>query len=238
MGLNKHWQRLKRSLGRRWKEYRLPRAYQRLGTKYGGWWIDTRIVGDNPLLIDCGLGEDISFPVAFLKRFGGRVIGIEPNPRSIAYVEKHCPVGMEVWKNAFWHSEETLNFHLPRTQDNLPKGADGVSGSLVATHDYVTGGDAVTVKTVTLKKLLEATGRDRCDVLKIDIEGAEYDVLDRLCDSGEIRQVRQLLIEFHHGVTHHDMAETQRIAQKIRTSGFKLIHVESRNYIFRRADEH
>ena len=54
--MGKHWNRLKRSLGRRWKEWRLPRGYQRLGTRYGGWWVDTRLVGPQPLLIDCGLG--------------------------------------------------------------------------------------------------------------------------------------------------------------------------------------
>ena len=79
--MGKHWNRLKRSLSRRWKEWRLPHGYERLGTRYGGWWLDTRRVGAQPLLIDCGLGEDISFPAAFLRRFAGaRVIGVDPNP--------------------------------------------------------------------------------------------------------------------------------------------------------------
>ena len=79
----KHWNRLKKSLARRWAEAKLPRGYRRLGTRYGGWWVDTRAVGKNPLVIDCGLGEDISFPLAFLAKCGGTVIGIEPNPKSL-----------------------------------------------------------------------------------------------------------------------------------------------------------
>ena len=71
--MGKHWNRLKRSLSRRWREWRLPAGYARLGTRYGGWWINTRRIGREPLLIDCGLGVDISFPVAFLERFPGVV---------------------------------------------------------------------------------------------------------------------------------------------------------------------
>lgn len=236
--LKKHWERTKRSLGRRWREWRLPRGYARLGTRYGGWWIDTRSVGQPALLVDAGLGEDISFPAAFLQRFAGsRVVGVEPNPRSLAYCRAHRPAGLEILERAFWTAAETtLTFHLPRAPDALPKGADGVSGSLVGTHEYVEGGETLTVRTVDLAAVLAHAGRQECDVLKLDIEGAEYEVLQQLCASGEIRRARQVLIEFHHRVTHHDFAETESIAARIAGCGFRLIHTEGRNYIFRRQD--
>lgn len=237
MRLRKHWDRLKRSLGRRWKESRLPRGYERLGTRYGGWWLNTRLIGPEPLLIDCGLGEDISFPTAFVQRFGGRVLGIEPNPRSLAYCAAHPLAGMEVLQSAFWHTAgETITFHLPRPQDELPKGADGVSGSVVGSHEYVSGGDELAVATADLASLLQRAGRTACDVLKLDIEGAEYAVLDSLAASGDLRRTRQLLIEFHHGVTHHAWADTQATVRRIEASGFRLVHVEGRNYIFCRSD--
>ena len=236
--MNIHWQRLKRSLGRRWKEWRLPRGYRRLGTRYGGWWLDTRLIGVAPLLIDCGLGEDISFPCAFLQRFGGKVVGVEPNPRSLAYCTAHPQAGMAVLQRAFWHTpDETLSFHLPRAQHELPKGADGVSGSLIDTHDYVGGGDSVQVQTIDLLGVLRHAGREDCDVLKLDIEGAEYDVLQHLADSGELRRVAQLLIEFHHGVTHHALTATQATVRRIEACDFRLMHVEGRNYIFRRINK-
>lgn len=236
--LKKHWERAKRSLGRRWREWKLPRGYARLGTRYGGWWIDAQAVGPQALLIDAGLGEDISFPTAFLRHFpGSRVLGVEPNPRSLAYCHAHAPAGMEILEQAFWtHAGETLTFHLPRAQEALPKGADGVSGSLVGTHEYVDGGETLTVLTTDLATVLAHAGGRECDILKLDIEGAEYAVLQQLCDSGDIRLARQVLIEFHHRVTHHGLAETESIAARITRCGFRLIHTEGRNFIFRRAD--
>src|SRR3954466_8742360 len=94
--LAKEWWRLKRSLRRRWREWRLPRGYRRLGTRYGGWWLYGPAGGADPRLVDCGVGRDISFPVAFLERFGGRVIGVDPNPAAIEYCNAHRPSGMEV----------------------------------------------------------------------------------------------------------------------------------------------
>lgn len=234
--MSKHWNRLKRSLGRRWREWRLPRSYERLGTRYGGWWVDTQAMGPQPLLIDCGLGEDISFPTAFLQRFAGaRVIGVDPNPRSLAYCRLHCPSGMEILANAFWTTAgETIVFHLPRSQDNLPKGADGVSGSLDPSHEYVEGGERIETHTVDLDTLLSRTGRTECDVLKLDVEGAEYALLEALVASGRIQTARQVLIEFHHGATRHTLEDTRRIVDSLAAAGFRLMHTESRNYIFRR----
>jgi FkbM family methyltransferase len=234
--MSKHWHRLKRSLGRRWKEWRLPPGYERLGTRYGGWWIDTRAMGPLPLLIDCGLGEDISFPLAFLRRFpGAQVIGVDPNPRSLAYCRPLCPAGMEILPNALWtRAGEILEFHLPRHQDNLPQGADGVSGSLDPSHEYVEGGERIEILTVDLDTLLARAGRSDCDVLKLDIEGAEYALLESLIESGHILAARQVLVEFHHGVTGHSATDTQHIVSRLGAAGHRLTHVEGRNYIFRR----
>lgn len=234
--MSKHWNRLKRSLYRRWAEWRLPRGYQRLGTRYGGWWVDLDLLGPQPLLIDCGLGEDISFPTAFLQRVAdAKVIGVDPNPRSLTYCRARCPANMEILPNALWtRTGETLAFHLPRSQEELPHGADGVSGSLDPSHDYVEGGERIEIRTIDLDTLLARAGRTECDVLKLDIEGAEYELLAALIASGRLLAARQVLVEFHHGVTGHSLADTQRIVTQLGAVGFKLMHVESRNYIFRR----
>jgi FkbM family methyltransferase len=234
--LPKHWWRLKRSLGRRWREWRLPRGFIRLGTKYGGWWIHAPAVAADPLLVDCGLGHDISFPVAFLQRFGGRVIGIDPNPAALEYARAHCPAGMDIRAEAFWtEAGQTLEFHMPRPPDELPKGADGVSGSLLASHSYA-GQSSLSVRTTSLDEILRDAGRSDCDVLKLDIEGAEYDVLEAICANGTIRRARQVLVEFHHHCTDHPLQDTLDAAARVEAEGFRLVHVEDRNYIFVRHD--
>lgn len=94
----------------------------------------------------------------------------------------------------------------------------------------------MTVQTVDLSTLLQAAG-GQCDVLKLDIEGAEYEVLAALCSTGEIRRAGQVLVEFHHGVTHHPVEDTERAVLALQSAGYALAHVEGRNYIFRRSEQ-
>jgi FkbM family methyltransferase len=231
-----HWWRLKRSLGRRWREWRLPHGFERLGTRYGGWWVFAPAVRKDPLLVDCGLGKDISFPVAFLARFGGRVVGIDPNPDALAYSRANRPQGMEVRDEAFWsEAGRELVFHLPRPAAQLPEGADGVSGSLLGSHSYA-GQATLGVRTTSLREVLAREGREECDVLKLDIEGAEYDVLEALCRSGEIRRARQLLVEFHHHCTDRTFQDTLGAIARVCASGFIERHSEDRNAAFLRDD--
>jgi len=231
-----HWWRLKRSVGRRWREWRLPRGFERLGTRYGGWWLYAPAIGREPLLVDCGLGKDISFPVAFLERFGGKVIGVDPNPAALEYSRAHCPPGMEIRGEALWsHAGQKLSFHLPRSADLLPKGADGVSGSLLASHGYA-GDETLEVRTTSLSELLQSAGRSECAVLKLDIEGAEYEVLGALCSNGEITRTRQIAVEFHHGWTDRTEQDTRECIAKLEARGFALRHAEGRNHLFVRRD--
>lgn len=232
--IEKHYNRLKRSWGRRWREFKLPRGYIRIGTRYGGWWINKLHVGTDPLLIDCGLGKDISFPTEFLKKFGGHVVGIDPNPYSIDYCQSVLPKGMELINKAFWHqSDDVLTFNMPRPLDKLPKGADGVSGSLISSHSYASE-NKLSVSTISFARVLDHVGRPECDVLKLDIEGAEYDVLKSLCADGSIRRAKQVVIEFHHFCTHYTIEDTNAVSDRIQQSGFQLVYVENRNYIFLR----
>lgn len=234
--LPKHWWRLKRSLSRRWREWRLPRGFERLGTRYGGWWLFAPAISPQPLLVDCGLGNDISFTVEFLQRFGGRVIGIDPNPAALGYARANCPAGMEVRDAAFWkEAGRELRFHLPGPSEQLPHGADGVSGSLLASHAYARGATRM-VRTTSLVEVLASAERHECDVLKLDIEGAEYEVLEALCSSGDIHRVRQLLVEFHHQWTDHSFEESLDAVTRLEANGFKLRHWEDRNCTFLRRD--
>jgi FkbM family methyltransferase len=234
--IGKHWNRLKRSLSRRFREWRLPNGFERLGTRYGGWWIDTRRIGEKPLMIDCGLGLDISFPVAFLKRFpDARVIGVEPNPRALRYCRANCPQGMTILDRAIWTSnDQTVTFHLPRPLSQLPKGADGISGSLDPSHGYVAGGERIQTTTVDLASLLAHSRSEECDILKLDVEGSEYALLRALCASGEIQRANQILVEFHHGVTQQSLDETNDLVDTLIANEFSLMHTEGRNYVFLR----
>lgn len=78
----------------------------------------------------------------------------------------------------------------------------------------------VTVKTTTFESLYSRYfGGAPIDICKIDIEGAEYDLLDSTSDD-LLRQIRYLLIEFH------DDARTPAVIRRFAELGFSE-HTES-----------
>ncbi len=50
---------------------------------------------------------------------------------------------------------------------------------------------------MTLEQVLAAEGITAIDLMKINIEGAEYDLLEYLIASGLVRRIRRFQIQFH-----------------------------------------
>ena len=68
-------------------------------------------------------------------------------------------------------------------------------------------------------------GHDRLDLLKMDIEGAEYEVLDAFLAAP--KQMDQLLVEFHHRFPGLRKAKTADIIGRHHAIGYHIFAVSS-----------
>ena len=66
-------------------------------------------------------------------------------------------------------------------------------------------------------------GHTQIDLLKIDIEGAEYEVLEGLLESPI--KPGQLLVEFHHRFPGIGVERTAEIIRKLRKAGYKIFAI-------------
>lgn len=66
-------------------------------------------------------------------------------------------------------------------------------------------------------------GHDRIDLVKMDIEGAEFSVLDDLVDNNV--PVSQLLVEFHHRFQGIGIGKSREAIRKLRSHGYQVFHV-------------
>jgi FkbM family methyltransferase len=157
-----------------------------MGTSYGGAAVPSGMIDSSWVCYTAGVGEDASFDLA-LARMGCDVVAIDPTPRAIEYMKPlliEYP-NLRLVPYAVWTADTEIDFFPP---------ADPVHVSFSATNRQHTS-EPIRVPARTIASIAEELGHKRVDLLKLDIEGAEYGVLDSL-DLGRLG-VRVLCVEYH-----------------------------------------
>ena len=92
--------------------------------------------------------------------------------------------------------------------------------------------EAFEVEVRTLSSLMKELGHERLDVLKMDIEGSEYDVLEQVIEQGI--HIDQILVEYHHQFKNVPTSRTARNVASLRRHGYRLFHIAEtgREYSF------
>ena len=143
---------------------------EKLGTVYGGWYIPSDIIRPDWICYSGGAGEDISFDMALHERFQCDVWIFDPTPRAIQYVRQKLlgKSGIQYKPVGLWSSRTTLKFYQPRD----PAHVSHSTVNLQKTDKYFES------ECLSLSDLMVTLRHERLDLLKIDIEGAEYAVID------------------------------------------------------------
>ena len=184
----------------------------RYGSDYGGWTVCPGALGCQPVVYSCGVGQDISFDLAMLDEFDAQVFAFDPTP------------GVSQWL-----SQQSL----PDAFHYYPIGVGGVNGEaeFYAARDgnfsrsMYFGKDRTSVRMPikTIGQLAADHGHDRIDLLKLDVEGAEYKVIQECLNSK--LAINQILVEFHHRVDRGLVKETRLCLKKLVASGFRVASV-------------
>ncbi len=188
---------------------------ERHGTYYGGWelWCDP--LGPDSVLWSFGIGRDLSFDLSLIDRTGAHLHAFDPTPEAVEYVSRQirpARLHFHPWGVA---ARDGLASFRPLFRD-----PDRVRYS----HDYSlreASGDprAVTLPVRRLRTLARDLAVERVSVLKMDVEGAEFEVLDDLLQEGPA--VDQLLVEFHH-FWDGTIDRTQTMIDRLSGGGFRL----------------
>ena len=74
-------------------------------------------------------------------------------------------------------------------------------------------------------------GHQEIEILKMDIEGAEYEVVDDLVKTPTIR-VRQVLVEFHHFSLNVPVEAISTAIRRLEQAGFRLFNISGKGFEF------
>lgn len=177
------------------KETFLDRFYEKYGFPLKDGWTVIDIGG--------GIGE---FTVYAARRYpGNRVYAFEPTPDSFDLLQENLRLNgirnAQAFPEAVW--SQTGNLAV----DTSPEEPSQFTSHAEEAPAKANG--RVTVPAVALREVFERLGIECCDLVKIDCEGAEYEILFEVPDA-VLRRIRRIVMETHDGATaynHNDLAE-------------------------------
>jgi FkbM family methyltransferase len=78
------------------------------------------------------------------------------------------------------------------------------------------------IQTISLEDIIEENNISYIDILKVDIEGSEYDIMPNISDD-TYSKIKQITIEFHDFIDVDLKAKTENIINKLESLGFSRI---------------
>ncbi len=202
---------------------------EHFGSRYGGWDVVVTSLSKNSVVYSFGIGEDASFDIALIERFGMDVYAFDPTPRSIAWVSSQVlPSQFILFEYGIADFDGNIYF-------NPPEDPAHVSYTILTRPKTESKRISAPVKRLTT--IMKELKHTEIDLLKMDIEGAEYRVVDDIDTSG-IRP-KQLLVEFHHRFQGVGVQKSRNAIAKLKAMGYGLFSVsdtgEEYSFLYRDA---
>ena len=185
---------------------------ERHGSEYGGWWICPRDMAQDSVVYSVGIGTEITFDLSLIEKYGVTIHAFDPTPASLAYLKTRLLPSRYKWYPFGVAGRDGLVTFFP------PPNREHVSHTVL--NRPATSDRAIKVEVRRLSTIMRDLGHQRIDVLKMDIEGAEYEVLQDILNDG--LEVRQILVEFHHRFAGVGISRTRRAVNALNAADYRI----------------
>ena len=187
--------------------------------KSDSWKYIPELIGTDSIVYSLGVGDLINFDLDLIDQHGVTVHAFDPTPFAEEWVAaQSLPANFVFHPWAAAGSDGSLRLYRRVS-------TTGKRSKVMWTADDNAGdaGDFIDAPAYTVKTIMEKLGHESVDILKMDIEGAEYDILDGL---GECETLpKQLLVEYHHRFPGIGKRRTAESIAKLRGLGYRIFGI-------------
>ena len=167
------------------------------------------------------IGSNFGVVLENLKDVNCRVYAYEPHPIFFSMLKKKYANNKNfiLSDNAVWNKTEKRKFYFKKSPDRLNGGA-----TLLAEKTNIINKKLnKEVQCKDISEIIRVIGSD-IDVLKMDAEGAEYQILERLYETGLYKKIKSIYFDDHsrkfiNGAWH---ARKERILETYKSAGIEL----------------
>ena len=176
-------------------------------------------VEKNDLVIDIGFNYGL-FSMTSLRYQPKRIIAFEPNPKLVKTFKGYFKESMiELHQKAVSNKNGHAIFY-----ENLDPGMSTIFEDI----NNVSQGDSYDVEVINFNDFIISNNVETIDYLKVDCEGAEYDIFGSIPDNYLKNNIRKVAIEFHHKLSD---IKVQDLIERLKRNGFniELVYEENSN---------
>ncbi|NOH01020.1 MAG: FkbM family methyltransferase [Chloroflexi bacterium] len=169
-------------------------------------------INPKSIIYSFGIGEDLTFELELINKFNVNVFSFDPTPKSLAWAKsQNLPDKIIINEYGIGKADGLISFYPPENNDFI-------SHSTIKRSSGQT--EFVQAPVKRLDTIMKELSHNRIDLLKMDIEGSEYDVINDL-ERINIRPI-QILVEFHHGFPEIGVPRTKQAIRQLTRMGYAL----------------
>jgi len=179
-------------------------------------------------VVDVGCGFDADLSMYMIRNCNIKAFGIDPTLKHKEDLAKlsHESNGRFMYiPVAISHKNGLISFN---------ESVRNVSGSILDEHKNINQQESrnYEVESINLSSLPDRLNLERIEYIKLDLEGAEYQLINELKET-DLDHYEQLFIEFHHhAVPNYSIHDTQNCVKKMKLLGFKSFTINNHDYLF------
>jgi FkbM family methyltransferase len=169
------------------------------GNDYGGFYICPDMLTPPPppqllkdcqmeiIVYSCGIGEDISFDTTIMNEYNCTIFAFDPTPKSIEWIKhQNLPKNFIFLPFGISNKTEKQLLHLSNTPLDI--------SASIYIHSYTSADNCAAVQMKSLEDIARENNHTYVDILKMDIEGSEFAVIQSLPTNVVFGQI---VVEFH-----------------------------------------
>jgi FkbM family methyltransferase len=188
---------------------------KKFGNINASWTIIDESLTSDSVVYSFGVGTDISFDLEMINHYNTIIHAFDPTPKSIQWL-KTQKISDKFVFHPFGIASKNGKIDL-----YLPQNEKHVSGSILP--EMISASSKLSVEVFDLLSIMNMLNHNYIDILKMDIEGAEYDVIQNIIDSK--LKIKQILIEFHHRFPAIGIKKTRQAIKILNDAGYKIFDV-------------
>lgn len=178
-------------------------------------------------IFDCGCSKDAELAIALMNKYKAKVFCVDPTKKHSIHLreleKKHN--NLKYLQYAIVAVSRKLQFHesINNESGSISKKHQNIKKDIIKSYE---------VEGLNLLSLINKVNVSEVDYIKLDLEGAEYDLINSLKEN-DLAPFKQIYIEFHHFcIEEKSYNDTVKCVSKIRDMGFKVYSLDFRNFLF------